>query len=110
MRALLVCLASAACLIGTSAATASASPLEPSPLKHVRPSAQTGPSGCKRTSYTGDGGYYSQGNFYWEPNDKATLRTKWCYSNGVITSYSVTYTSTIPSRLNPDISTSESPR
>jgi hypothetical protein len=37
-----------------------------------------------------------------------TLTTNWCYSNGVITSHSVSYTTTIPSSLGSRISTTES--
>jgi hypothetical protein len=52
-------------------------------------------------SYTGDGGFYDNGNFNWQPNDTVTLTTHWCYADGVITSHKVTYTTTIPSNLSP---------
>jgi hypothetical protein len=68
------------------------------------------PSGCKKTVYTGDGGYFSMGQFYWEPSDTVTITTNWCFSGGVITSKNVTYTTTIPSNLNPRLSESDSLR
>jgi hypothetical protein len=65
------------------------------------------PRGCKTASYTGDGGYYSAGNFYAQPNDTVTLTTGWCYGRGIITSHSVTYSTTIPDDLNPRLSLQE---
>jgi hypothetical protein len=91
------------CLIWSSASAAAAGT-----LGGATPSSKIFPSGCKRAAYTADGGYFSMGNFYWEPTDTATLVTKWCYSNGVITSHSLTYSTTIPSSLKPRISTSQS--
>jgi len=57
------------------------------------------PSSCKRVAFTADGGYFSAAHFYWEPGYDVTLITHWCYYNGVITSHSVSYTTTIPSNL-----------
>jgi hypothetical protein len=91
------------CLIGSSASAASASA-----LIGAGSSSTSFPSGCKRVTYTADGGYFSQGHFYWEPSDTVTLTTKWCYSNGLVTSHSVSYSSTIPNRLNPQVSMTES--
>jgi hypothetical protein len=62
------------------------------------------PSGCKTVSFTGDGGFYDNANFYWQPSDTVTLTTHWCYANDVITSHSVTYTTTIPNSLSPRLS------
>ncbi len=59
------------------------------------------PMGCKTVVYTGDGGYYSVGEFYWEPGDTVTVTTHWCYAGGVITSHHVTYSTSIGSALNP---------
>jgi hypothetical protein len=73
------------------------------------PSSGREPSGCKRVSYTADGGYFSQGRFYREPSDEVTLLTRWCYSNGLVRSHSVRYSTTIANSLNPRISTNESP-
>jgi hypothetical protein len=83
-------LASIVTWCGPSLSAASASPLH-----------ATHPSGCKHVSYTGDGGYYSQGQFYWQPGDDATITTHWCYSDGVITSHSATYTTNIPTAQQP---------
>ena len=66
------------------------------------------PSGCKKAVFTGDGGYYSMGQFYWQPGDDVTITTHWCYSNHVITSKNVSYTTTIPSSLQPRITESDS--
>lgn len=64
------------------------------------------PRGCKKVSFTAAGGYYSSGHFYTEPSDTYTVHTKWCYAGDVITSYQVTFRTTIPSSLNPRISKS----
>ena len=56
---------------------------------------------CRHASYTGDGGYFSGGFFFWEPGDTVTLTVRWCSSAGVITSKTVTYMSAIPSALDP---------
>jgi hypothetical protein len=68
------------------------------------------PSGCKRTAFTGDGGYFSMGQFYWEPSDTVTITAKWCYSGGVITSKNVSYTTSIPSSLDPQLTEYDSMR
>jgi hypothetical protein len=57
-------------------------------------------------SYTGDGGYYDQANFFWQPGDTVTVTTHRCYGGGVITSHHVTYTTTIPNSLDPRLSLS----
>jgi hypothetical protein len=103
MRRLWVCLGVVGCLIGSIAPAASATA-----LGRARSSSKSFPSGCKRAAYTADGGYFSQGHFYWEPSDTVTLITRWCYSNGVITSHAVRYSTTIPNSLLPRMSTSES--
>jgi len=102
MKRLWICLGIVGCLIGSSASAASASALvgAGSPSK--------GPTGCKKTAFTADGGYYSQGQFYWEPAYTITLVTRWCYSGGVITSHSVNHSTNIPSSLIPSIPTTES--
>jgi hypothetical protein len=56
---------------------------------------------CRHASYTGDGGYFSGGSFFWEPGDTVTLTVDWCSSAGVITSKTVSYTSAISSSLDP---------
>jgi hypothetical protein len=66
------------------------------------------PSGCKKAVFTGDGGYYSMGQFYWEPGDDVTVTTDWCYSDHVITSKNVSYTTTIPTSFHPQITESDS--
>lgn len=99
----LICLGTIACLAWSSTAAASAST-----SKGAGPSSKTKPSLCKKASYTADGGYESAGHFYWEPGDDVTLITNWCYSRGVITSHSVSYTTTIPESLSPQIRTNES--
>jgi hypothetical protein len=91
------------CLIGSTASTASASA-----LTAAGSSSKGFPSGCKRAAYTADGGYFSQGHFYWQPSDTVTLTTTWCYSAGVITAHSVRYSTTIPTSLDPRISTTVS--
>jgi hypothetical protein len=89
----------AVCVMLGSVAPASAAVL------HQRtPSPDGYPSACKKVSYTADGGYYSAGHFYWEPGDDATLVVKWCFAHDAITSYSVTFTTNIPSSLEPRIS------
>jgi hypothetical protein len=103
MKRLWVCLGIVGCLIGSSAPVASAG----APARAGSP-ARGFPSGCKTTSYTADGGYFSQGHFYWEPGDTVTLTTNWCYSNGLITSHSVSYSTTVPNSLDPLISTTSS--
>jgi hypothetical protein len=62
---------------------------------------------CRHTAYTGDGGYFSQTFFFWEPNDTVTVDVHWCSSGGVITSKTVAYTTTIPSSLEPRITESD---
>jgi hypothetical protein len=59
------------------------------------------PAGCKTVSFTGDGGYWDNANFNWQPEDTVTVTTHWCYAGGVITSHTVSYTTTIPSSLDP---------
>ena len=56
---------------------------------------------CRNTVYTGDGGYFSQGFFFWEPNDTVTIEIHWCSSAGRINSKSVSYGTTIPSSEQP---------
>jgi hypothetical protein len=53
------------------------------------------PSGCKKATFTADGGYYSAGNFYWEPEDTVTVIAAWCYASGRVTSFSPRHTTTI---------------
>jgi hypothetical protein len=103
MRRLCVCLGVIGCLIWSGASTASAS----TPIG-AGSSAKTFPSGCKRVAFTADGGYFSQGGFYWEPSDTVTLITKWCYSDGIITSHSVRHSTTIPKSLDPRFTTTQS--
>ena len=62
---------------------------------------------CRHTSYTGAGGYFSAGYFFWEPGDTVTLKVRWCSSGGVITSKAVTYSSAIPSTLDPRFTESD---
>ncbi len=81
-------------LVSSSSAVASA---------HMVHGSTSFPTGCKKAVFTGDGGYYSMGQFYWEPGDDVTITTDWCYSNHVITSKSVSYTTTIPSNLHAQI-------
>ena len=103
MRRRWVCLGVVGCLIWSGASAAAAGT-----PGGATSSSKIFPSGCKRAAYTADGGYFSMGHFYWEPTDTATLVTRWCYSNGAITSHSVTYSTTIPGGLKPRISTSDS--
>jgi hypothetical protein len=102
MRRPWVCLGVVGCLIWSTASAVSAGT-----LGGAGSSSKSFPSGCKRVAFTADGGYFSQGNFYWEPNDTVTLVTKWCYSNGAITSHSVRYSTTIPTSLKLRLSTSQ---
>lgn len=69
--------------------------------------ARAGAGVCRHTAYTGDGGYFSQGSFYWEPGDTVTIKVRWCSAAGVITSKKVTFTSTIPSNLEPRLTESD---
>jgi hypothetical protein len=105
MRRLWVCLGVVGCLIWSTPSAATAA----SAGNHggAGSSSKSFPSGCKRVAYTADGGYFSLGSFYWEPGDTVTLVTKWCYSNGVITSHSVRYSTTIPTSLQPRLLTSQ---
>jgi hypothetical protein len=103
MRRQLIGLVAMICVACGITATASATA-----LKGVGPSSGNQPRACKRVAYTADGGYYSAGHFYREPGYDVTLITKWCYSNGIVKSYSVTYTTTIPDSLGPQLSTNES--
>ncbi len=64
------------------------------------------PIGCQKTSFIGDGGYYSAGQFYPEPADDVTVVAKWCFAHNAITSHVVRYTTTIPSSLHPYLSKS----
>ena len=48
------------------------------------------------------------GQFYWQPGDDVTITVHWCYSNHVITSKNVSYTTTIPSSLHPQITENDS--
>ncbi len=66
------------------------------------------PHGCKTIAFTADGGYFSQGQFFWQTGYTVTLTTNWCYSGGAVTSYAVSYSTTIPDSLDPRISTTES--
>jgi hypothetical protein len=91
----------ASALSGTATASANTP-------KSVVPSVGRIPSGCKRTDFTADGGYFSAGHFYLEPEYDVTLITNWCYSTGVITSHSERYTTTIPSNLGLRLSKSVS--
>lgn len=92
------------CVVATVGMTWSHGFASASTDRNSKNSTSAYPSGCKKVSYTGDGGYYDQGNFYWQPNDTVTLTTHWCYADGVISSHKVTYTTTIPSSLNPQLS------
>jgi hypothetical protein len=100
MRLLWVCFGVVGCLMGSSASAASAGT-----LNGAGSSSKTYPSGCKRAVYTADGGYFSEGHFYWQPSDTVTLTTRWCFVGGVITSHTVRHSTTIPTSLNPRIST-----
>ena len=71
------------------------------------PAARNHPTGCKKVSFTGSGGYFSMGNFYPEPGDTVTITASWCYANGVITSHEATYTTDIPSSAQPRIEFSD---
>jgi hypothetical protein len=104
MRRLWICVGVIACLIWSATGSAFASSAD-----HGRSSAASSPRGCKTVTYTGDGGYYSQGGFYWEPGDTVTLTTHWCYARGVITSHRVTYSTSIGSALNPRFTVSAYP-
>jgi len=99
-RAGAVCLGLVTALCSLSFAVTSVSAAAP---------ATSGGSGsvCRHTAFTGDGGYYSAGNFYWEPSDTVTLTVQWCSSGGLITSRDVTYTTTIPSTLDPRLTESD---
>jgi hypothetical protein len=99
MRRLWICLGLVGGLLGPSPSLASATA-----LTAAGPSSAASPSGCKTVSYTADGGYFSMGQFYWEPSYTVTLTTQWCYSDGIISSYSSDYSTTIPSSLKPNIS------
>jgi hypothetical protein len=99
----LICLGVIACLAWSGTAAASASV-----LKGRGPSSTDKPSDCQKVSFTADGGYESAGTFYWEPEDDVSLTTHWCYARGVVASHSVSYTTTIPESLNPQIRTNES--
>lgn len=103
MRRLWICLGLVGALIGSSASVASGST-----LNGVRTGPKAFPSGCKRSAFTADGGYYSSGHFYWEPAYTVTLFLKWCFSGGVITSHSASYSTNIPSSLAPYVSPTES--
>jgi hypothetical protein len=92
MRRLWVCLAAVGCLTWSGTAAASTAP-----NAGAGATSTSFPSGCDTTAYTADGGYFSQAQFFWEPGDDVTLTTNWCFSAGKITSYSVTYTTTIQS-------------
>jgi hypothetical protein len=59
------------------------------------PSSPPAPSGCRKVAFTADGGYFSGGEFFWEPGDDVTLITHWCYGHGIVRSHSVTFTTTI---------------
>ena len=103
MRRLGMCSLVTALLLVSSAPVASAAVrggAGPTTARH--------PTGCRKVSYTADGGYYSAGNFYWEPGDDVTLTTHWCFGGGLVTSYAVTYTTTIPAGLDPRFLTNES--
>jgi hypothetical protein len=65
------------------------------------PATSVGASVCRHTSYTGDGGFFQQGTFYWEPNDTVTITVDWCSSGGVIVSETVTFSTTIPNSQDP---------
>jgi len=103
MRRLWICLGLVGTLIGSSATAASGSS-----FSGVRTGQKAFPSGCKKSAFAADGGYYSQGQFYWEPGYTVTIVVKWCFSGGAITSHSASYSTTIPSSLAPYVSPSES--
>jgi hypothetical protein len=100
MRRLRFFLGMVGCLIWLTASAASAGT-----LNAAGSASKTFPTGCKRAVYTADGGYFSQGHFYWEPSDTVTLKTRWCFAKGVITSHAVSHSTTIPNSLNLQIST-----
>jgi hypothetical protein len=91
-RAWVACVGLVMVLLASSIAVASAT---------AAPMTRVGTSVCRHTSYTGDGGFFDQGTFHWQPNDTVTLSVDWCSSGGAITSKTVTYTTTIPSSLEP---------
>jgi hypothetical protein len=93
-RTWVVCVGAVGLLLGPTIVTTSASA---APV----PSARVGANVCRHTSYTGDGGYFSQGSFYWEPNDTATITVDWCSAGGVIVSKKVAFSTTIPSSEQP---------
>jgi len=102
MRRLGLCLAVIAGLGWSSTAAAART------VPGAGPSATAKPSGCKNVAYTADGGYFSAAHFYWEPGYDVTLTTNWCYSDGLVTSYSESYTTTIPDNLDLRITTDDS--
>jgi hypothetical protein len=67
----------------------------------------SGHSVCRHTTYTGDGGFFDQGTFHWQPSETVTLTVDWCSSGGVITSKHVTFTSTIPGSEDPRLTESD---
>src|ERR1700679_2065616 len=99
----LICCGAIVCVAWASAAAASASV-----LKGSGRFSGSKASHCKKVSFTADGGYESAGHFYWEPGDDVSLTTQWCYAGGLVTSQAVSYTTTIPEDLNPQIRTNES--
>jgi hypothetical protein len=102
MRRLLICIGVVGCLLGSTSTVASAG-------SRTAAGSSTGsyPSGCKRVPFTADGGYFSMGGFYWEPGYDVTLVTNWCYSGGEITSYSIRWSTNIPSSSYPRFVTGE---
>jgi hypothetical protein len=102
MKRLCISIGLIGCLIVSAASTAAAG----SRLGVRTTSAY--PHGCKTVAFTADGGYFSQGQFFWQTGYTVTLTTNWCYSGGTVTSYSVSYSTTIPESLDPRISTTES--
>jgi hypothetical protein len=103
MNRLWVSIGVVGCLIGSSASVPSAGA-----VVGAKSPARGFPSGCKTISYTADGGYFSQGHFFWEPSDTVTLTTSWCYSNGLVTSHAVSYSTAVPNSFDPVISTTSS--
>jgi len=103
MRRLVLGIGTVGCVIGSLAPAASARALGGT----AEPPAGF-PTGCRTTSYTADGGYFSQGQFFWEPSDTVTLTTRWCFAHGVVTSDAVSWSTTIPQRLVPQVSTAAS--
>jgi hypothetical protein len=61
----------------------------------VSAKAANDPSGCKTTSFTGSGGYYSATRFYPESTEQVKVVTHWCFSHGFITSHWVKTTTSI---------------